>query len=122
MRAELVGDLVEGRHVQRVIGTRLDTHLAAGAIVRRHLDRVVEAAHLGAALRLAELEAGRRRLRLGLLEQERSDDGVRTHDGAVVALRARVRLPHGNGRRDASLLVHRRADRLVTAGLERADG
>ena len=120
VRTVRLGDLVERRHVERVVGTRIDAHLAAGAVERRHLDAVVVAAHLGAALSLAVLEAGRRLLRLVLLQQERPDDGVRTCDRAVVALRARVRPPHGDRRRDAALLELGGADRLEAARLEGA--
>ena len=103
--AGLVGEL--GRlHVQRACRAHVGAAAAAGAVELADLDGVARA--LGQVL--AALERDRREpfggvLRLVPVKQVGADGGVGAHEGAAVALDARLGVPRGRLHGDAALLV-----------------
>mmetsp|Transcript_115347 Transcript_115347/g.326833 ORF Transcript_115347/g.326833 Transcript_115347/m.326833 type:complete len:1234 (+) Transcript_115347:1948-5649(+) len=114
----VLGELL-GLHLQAVVRAHLHAHGAAGAVVGRQLDRVVQPAQL-AALGLPGQVALRRGLQLLLAEEEGPHDGVGADDGAEVALGAAVGNPDGDLLREGALLELRLADGLLAAGAEGA--
>ena len=108
--------------VGAVLGrTDLDAQPAARAVVRRHLDRVVEAAKLGGPVRHGLERGRRRRARLGRVDLG-PDGCVRAHERALVALDAEGGIPHRNLAREGALLPAGGADRPGAVDGKRAHG
>ena len=96
-------------HLQGPGGATLGTASAARAVQFGHCQGEMQA--LGLAVGRNGNESLRRGGLLGIVQEERSDDGMGADEGAAVALDALGRIPAGNPHRDAALLVGRKTER-----------
>mmetsp|Transcript_6936 Transcript_6936/g.20458 ORF Transcript_6936/g.20458 Transcript_6936/m.20458 type:complete len:291 (-) Transcript_6936:285-1157(-) len=106
--------LLLGLHGQGIVRADIEAQRAARAVGRRHLDPVLEAAHLAPALGRDRHKGLRGSLLLLLGNKKRAEALVRAGHNAVVALRARLRLPDRQLRSQVALLVLRRSGRNHT--------
>mmetsp|Transcript_372 Transcript_372/g.895 ORF Transcript_372/g.895 Transcript_372/m.895 type:complete len:208 (-) Transcript_372:1152-1775(-) len=96
--------LPRGDHFQRVVGADLHADLAAGAVLRAHLDPEIVACKVAAGC-FARIQGGWCRIHLLLGEQEGPDYSVGAGVGTVVALRALVHIHVRHGRGNGTLFV-----------------
>ncbi len=106
--------------VRSLAGTDVDAEVAAGAVLRRDLDRVALPLVLVALVR-RRLERLRRAGERALVVDLRADGGVRTHQRALVALDADLGVPDRDLEREVPLLPFRRGHRPRAVHGKRAD-
>ena len=117
----LLDHLLHWLHCQSIIRTCLDTKLTSCAIIRQHLDAVIEAIEIASSIGLHGLEGVRTRHNLAFVDQEWPDHPMWTHIAAVVALRALVCRPSQHLIGNHPLLELHVAMRDAASNRKRAD-